>query len=380
MKKLIALLLGLILLCCAAAAFAGETTSEATAQEEPAELPYMETEPQDVYISDTVLTEASYPQVCISPYGAYSLFSRDNIEPWYVTFPCPEGMRCSGFRVDEADFLMLDANNAFEIYYSATDRYSYEVFLGDCEDENNIILDGSEGVAAYIEPDRSRARALFGLDEIEKTAKLVVTIHLQGMRSMEDAEKAEVLKARILDEIARLQGSMACVKADKFWTDGAYRGVKLYVSSADGNYVMVDLPEIAFNLEDANISGQIFPVSMSRSSFECYVCGEGKQAVEIEFSVDTYSYVYYNRDEAEIQKVTLSDGNEWGIYVANERDGKPYSVHAARVLNTVDSNGEEKPLYLTVQVNASSTGKYWADLDAFVKDLDVIAQGVRTAE
>ena len=46
----------------------------------------------------------------------------------------------------------------------------------------------------------------------------------------------------------------------------------------------------------------------------------------------------------------------------------------------VDNYGEEKPYYLTIEVNASSTGKYWADVDAFVKDLDVIAQGVQTAE
>ena len=74
------------------------------------------------------------------------------------------------------------------------------------------------------------------------------------------------------------------------------------------------------------------------------------------------------------------NGNEWGIYVANENDGKPYSVHAARVVNTIDSNGEEKPVYLTVQISCSSVGTYWPDLDAFVKDLDVIAQCIHTAE
>ena len=370
MKKLTAMLLGLVLLCCAALAVA----------EEAVELPYMETEAQDVYIGDTVLTEASYPQVCISPYSAYSLFSRDTDEPWYVIFPCPEGMRCSGFRTDEADFLNLDANNAYEVYYSATERYSFDLFLADCEDENNILLDGSEGVAAYIEPDRERARAMFKLEEIGKTSMLNVVIHVQGMRSMEDAEKAGILKTRILDEVARVQENMTCVKADKFWTDGTYKGVKLYDKNINGGYLTVDLPEITFNMEDATISGQIFPESISRSSFECYVSQDRQDAIEIEYSVDNYSYVYYNREESEIQKVTLSDGNEWGLYVSNERDGKPYSVYAARVLNMVDNYGEEKPYYLTIEVNASSTGKYWADVDAFVKDLDVIAQGVQTAE
>ena len=370
MKRLTAMLLGLALLCCAALAGA----------EEAAELPYLETEDQDVYIGDKVLTEASYPQVVISPYSAYSLFGRDSDEPWYVVFPCPEGMRCSGFRTDEADFLMLDRDNACEMYYNATDRYSYEVFLEDCEDENNILLDGSDGIAAYIEPDKGRAYALFGLTEIAKTAKLLVQLHVQGLRSMEDAEKAELLKNRITDEIARLQASMTCVKSDKFWTDGAYKGVKMYNESVNGEIVTVDLPEISFSREDADVSGQVFPVSIGRTSIECYVCKDRAKTVELEYAVDTYSYVYYNREESEITKVTLSDGNEWGIYVANERDGKPYSVHAARVLNTVEEYGEEKPVYLTVQISASNTGSYWPDLDAFVKDLDVIAQGIHTAE
>ena len=66
--------------------------------------------------------------------------------------------------------------------------------------------------------------------------------------------------------------------------------------------------------------------------------------------------------------------------MANEKDGQPYSVHAARVLTTTGSGDDEKPIYLTVQINASSSGLYWVDVDAFAKDLDVIAQSVKTAE
>ena len=115
MKKLTAMLLGLALLCCAALAGA----------EEAAELPYLETESQDVYISDTVLTEASYPQVCISPYSAYDLFAWDKVEPWYVTFPVPEGMSCESFRVDEANFLMLPTT--LDSYPQAASAFTAEL-------------------------------------------------------------------------------------------------------------------------------------------------------------------------------------------------------------------------------------------------------------
>ena len=370
MKKLTAMLLGLALLCCAVFAVA----------EDAAELPYLETESQDVYLSATVLTEASYPMVCISPYGTYDLFSRDKYDPWYVTFPCPEGMRCTSFGADNADFLNLDANDACDYYYQATDRYSYESFLLDCENKDNILLDGSDKVAAYILPDSGRARALFGLDEIQEGAKMYVQIFVNGLNRKEDDEKTEILKTKITDEIARLQESMSFVKMDKFWTDGAYKGVKLYSKSFAGNYLTIDMPEMEFTFEEAGIGGNLFPVDVDGTSVKCYAGRERRKYIEVDFSADTYSYVYYSREESEITKVTLSDGNEWGIYVANENDGKPYSVHAARVVNTIDSNGEEKPVYLTVQISCSSVGTYWPDLDAFVKDLDVIAQCIHTAE
>ena len=103
MKKIIAMLLGLMLLCCAVFTAAGaatedtkapaegaeaaEVTETAETPAEGAELPYIESEDQDVYISATVLTEASYPQVCISPYSSYELFARNKKDPWYVISP-----------------------------------------------------------------------------------------------------------------------------------------------------------------------------------------------------------------------------------------------------------------------------------------------------
>jgi len=388
MKKTIAMLLGLVLLFCAVFTVAGAATEETKAPAEGAETPaedaglrYIESEDQDVYISATVLTEDSYPQVCISPYGSYDLFSRNKKDPWYVTFPVPEGLRCESFGVENANFLSLDANNAYEVFYQATDRYSYEDFLLDCEDkENNMLLDGSDKVAAYISPDSGRARALFGLDEIQEGAKLYVQIHVQHLNKKEDAEKAEILKKVLSDEIARIQGSMKCVKMDKFWTDGTYKGVKLYNRSLPGNYLVMDMPEITFHFTEEGFGGQVFPVDVDGTSVKAYVCKDREKSVEFSITADTYSYVYYNRDEAEITKVTLSDGNEWGIYVANEKDGQPYSVHAARVLTTTGSGDDAKPVYLTVQMNASSSGLYWADVDAFAKDLDVIAQSFGTAE
>ena len=371
MKKLIALLLGLALLCGCAAAFA-----------EGEELPYLETVPNDNYYGGvTTLTDASYPQVCISPFNAYELFARDKKEPMYVTFPCPEGVACSGFAVDSSDFAIVDTNNCDrEYFYQATTSYSYEVFLSKVEDESNILMDGSNGVAAYIKPDSNRAYALFGLDEIEKSAKLYVQMYLVNQRDKTDEEKVEALKTAITEEVARLQGSMAIVKADKLWTDGTYKGVNLYIKNAPGQHLKMDLPEMTFHFDGVEFGGKPFVTRVNKSAFDACVSVNREKNVNIEAAVDTYSYVYYNREESDITKATLSDGNEWGIYVANDKDGKPYSVHAARVLYTVDNNGEAQPYYLTIQMDCASSGMYWADVNAFIQDLDQLAVAIQAAE
>ena len=133
MKRLIAVLTGLVMLCGIAAACAEEA------------LPYLETQNQDVYINSTILTEASYPQVCISHYSAYAIIESNYKEPWFVTFPGPAGASCSEFNVDSCQY--FDLENYRQYFYQATDSYSYETFLNKCQDENNIVLDGSDTVS-----------------------------------------------------------------------------------------------------------------------------------------------------------------------------------------------------------------------------------------
>ena len=363
MKKLLSVLLGIALLCCAFAAAA-----EAT------ELPYLETEDQDVYLSSTVLTEASYPKICITPYSEYNLFERDKDEPMYVVLPCPEGMRCESFGISKANFLKLDASTACEYYYEAVDRWSYEDFLLKVENEEYILMDGSEGIAAYINPERAAARALFGLDEIQKGAKLYVEIHMQNFSKKEDAEKVKLLTDAIQAEITRVKENMTIAKADNlFWTNGTFKGIKLFSSSVTGKVFTMDLPQVAFNLSE-EISGQAFVTNVSGNSFAAYVVPERGKYVSVKGSIDSYSYVNYDRDESEITKVTLSDGNEWQIYVANENDGKPYSIYAARVLN---EGKDDKPIQLTLQFGVDNQ-KPWENVEAFTKDLDTFAKCVKT--
>ena len=360
MKKLLALLMGLMLLCGIAASCA------------EGELPYMETVNQQMYRM-SVLTEESCSQVCISPFGAYSLFESDREEPWYVTFPAPEGTVCCDFTVQRTNW--LDAENAYIYYYEATESYSYETFLNRCKDESNIILDGSDKVAAYINPDYGYGYALLGLDEIKRGAKLYIQINMALYRQLPEDSRVQTLIDFTKAEAERIRANMACATQDKFWTDGKFQGVKLYSRSIPGMTVIQTLGQIDFHFDGETFSATPFITKVDTEEFSAYATEGSTKSVEIEAEVNTTSYVFYNREESEYTMVTLDDGSEWGVYVANVtyNEGKPFSVYASRVLRIQD----DKPLYFNYHLTANSGNMAWADLDAFKADLNTLNQSLQ---
>lgn len=365
MKKLTAMLLGLLLLFCAVSAGAAEGNA--------AELPFIEAGPLQGYFTGVSMTAESYPQVCISPYGASSLFESDYREPWYATFSCPEGTVCTEFDAESCHLINTETDTQY--MYQLMEDYSYESFLNKCEDESNILLDGSDKIAAYISLKGSKCYLLFGVDEIRKGAKLYTLIYLGGTYRMEDAEKAALLKDAALAEAERLKGNIVCEKKDTFWTDGAYQGVKVASEKIKGMTLAVTMGEAAFHFTDNEITDVIFPTGVGSDSLSFYAVKERGAAVNIKVDVNTYSPVFYNREESEITRTTLNDGNEWGIYVSNIDDnGRPFNAYASRILNQDDP---DNPVYLNIQLDPAG-GLYWADLDAFVADLNGVLPLVQT--
>ena len=263
MKKLLALLMSLMLLCGIAAANA------------EAELPYLETVDQNMYFNKTLLTAESYPQVCISPFSAYSLFESTHDEPWYVTFPGPEGAQCCDFSADSCGF--LDVDNAYSYSYHAVDSYSYETFLNKCPDENNILLDGSDKIAAYINPDYGSAFALFGLDEIKRGAKLYVSVSMDMYRKLPEDSRAQTLTDFIKAEVERLQANMTCAVNNKFWTVDACKGVKLYSVSIPGMTLVQDLPaSIDFHFDGETFSAKPFITRVDSQKYSICAAAEDR--------------------------------------------------------------------------------------------------------
>ena len=272
--------------------------------------------------------------------------------------------------MDSATF--LDVNNAYQYYYQATDSYSYETFLNKCEDESNIILDGSDKAAAYISPDRGNAYALLGLDEIKRGAKLYVSVSMDMYRKLPEDSRAQTLTDFIKAEVERLQANMTCAVNNKFWTVDACKGVKLYSVSIPGMTLVQDLPaSIDFHFDGETFTAKPFITRVDGQEFTVYAAAEDRsKSVRIQAEINSYSYVFYNREASEYTMVTLDDGSEWGLYVANDKEGKPYSVYASRVL----TGSEDKTLYFTYQLTVGQGGMVWADLDAFKGDLNTLAQ------
>ena len=357
MKKLIALLLGLAMLCGCAAAFAEDST-----------LPVMEAGLLVEYNRGIALTQESYPRICLSPYGAASLYESTYRDPWYVTFPCPEGALCLEFDTNSCQ--LFNPDTATQYLYQLRDDYSYESFLNKCDDEANILTDGSDGIASYISPKGCKFYLLVGLNEMMKGAKLCVTVYVASLYRADDAEKAAKLKEAAEAEAARLRESIA--KADSFWTEGAYSSVKMASEQVKDATLTVKLGEAAFHFTDNEVQSALFPVSLHSDRLSCYAVKERGVAMNVEINVDTYSAVYYDRDESEITRATLSDGDEWGFYAGNIDDnGRPFNVYASKIVSNVDQYGSEKSVYLNIQLNPAG-GLYWADMNAFQADLDAL--------
>ena len=151
----------------------------------------------------------------------------------------------------------------------------------------------------------------------------------------------------------------------------ACKGVKLYSVSIPGMTLVQDLPaSIDFHFDGETFSAKPFITRVDGQEFTVYAAAEDRsKSVRIQAEINSYSYVFYNREASEYTMVTLDDGSEWGLYVANDKDGKPYSVYASRVLSAKD----DKTLYFTYQLTVGQGGMVWADLDAFKADLNTLA-------
>lgn len=330
-------------------------------------LPYMQQLTQNTYSSTAVLTTESYPEVCLTPYYFSSVFISEYKQPYFMHFPCPPNTFVADFEDDSVSF--LDLENNYQYMYQALESYAYETFLNGCDVDEYILADGSDALAIYIEPDRYRAYALIGVPEIEKSTKLAVTFIGDSLRGRDEQVIIDALTEQITNEVARIKASLTVELADSYWTDGRYAGFNIISTNSTVGYGMTyTLPEgyVVTKLDDRDVS-------------IAKVLGKN-DALQVDFDIDTYSYVSYQVDEKPEDVITVTiDGAEYRIYTNWYNDEKIMSAYVDRVLSNAAGYSNDQPLYLTLHLDPDGSFE-WTNTDALVADLKTIVAGVQITE
>lgn len=263
------------------------------------------------------LTVESYPEARITPVYVDYIISRYKPEEYparFLRFAPPEGATALEFRYDESQFVVFDT--LVQYSYFAYDRASFELFLEKAEVEN-IILDGSDGVAIYFRPDNRRASAMIDIKEqFGGTAKLQIEIydHTGDL-------KADDLQKLITDEVKRVQAAMTVEDLDGYWSVGKYSSVELCDVRND----------VTLNV---NTDGWIL-TKLSDKRLVVTAPVEGSStASDTEISIDSY----LNADAID---ATLADGTEYKAYNTD------YNGYAYFYLKDGKSFGQ---VYLTIKL------------------------------
>lgn len=200
-------------------------------------------------------TPASYPDVWITPiYAEYIVEGKDS-EKYpanFLRFPPPEGTSPVRIQYDYTAVINFDTLLSYE--YSAYDRASYELFL-EKADEENILADGSDGIAIYVSPDRwGRGRAMIDLKPyFGGTAKLCVEVYDNAGSDLSGEELGKLIQ----DEVERVKAAMELEKLDRYWSQGVYTSVDLF-DDHNNVTISVDTTDMTLTrLQDQRLESQV---------------------------------------------------------------------------------------------------------------------------
>lgn len=359
MKRLLALLLTLALMLATSAFAEGET--------------YLRQLPQYNYVNTALLTEESYPEVCLSPYYPFRYFGSNAAEPLFLCFPSPAGAAADSFSSMSASY--LDVDNGIQYSYEVDESNSFEEFINKADKDEWILMDGSDGAAAVIFPDSRRARAMIATKEFGKSSKLRIGIVLDNLSSrMPEETRVTALTDAILAEVERVRGAMRYETRAPYWSAGKYAGAKL-LSYDDFDYMLkVDFPTLTCATADkGDLQADMILTGMrySKSIEGVYSFAENTY-LEVELEFSDYSYPVYQlseKDEAALE-MQGSDGRTWYVYL-NWYDDRAIAGYASALLDYGQNHDEQR--YLTVHLSGSGSGIHWTSNEDFLADAEMFA-------
>lgn len=259
-------------------------------------------------------TPESVPEVWLTPYfDEYIVEGKENYPAEFVRFPVAEGSSPYSFRQDSFGAVNFDTLVSYS--YQAYDRASYELFLEKAE-ADNILADGSDGVAMYIAPDNRRGRAMIDVKSMfGGTAKLTIDVY----DNTGDLD-GEALTKLIQDETKRVQDAMKHEKLEQYWSKGAFSTVILFDDYAK-HEVTLDVKDLTIiDLDDDKM------IVMEKNS-------KGK-VDKTKYELTDYLY-----HEEEAKDAALADGTPYKVY------NSEYTGYTSFQL----AEGE-KPLILSIEI------------------------------
>lgn len=308
MKKLVALLLAALMALGLGAALADAPAAGSLTVE------------NTTIRGNTTWTLESYPEIWLTPiFNEYIIEGKDaeKYPPKFLCFAPPEGALPYEFDTDDAAFLNHDTLMSYGYYVA--DRASFELFLEKAEKEN-ILADGSGGVAMFTQPDNRRARAMISLEEqYGGTAKLEILMY-DNTGDM----KAEELAAAIQAETERVQSTMRMEDLEGYWSKEVYASVQLYYSFLKVGVQVNTSAMTLVNVEDRKL--------------EAMENVDGK-AVETKIEI-----VDYTSDE--VTDETLADGTP---YIRKTYDSFSYGYFEI-------GESRDKPVYVSICIDGEPEG------------------------
>ena len=360
MKKLIVLLLALMLLAGTALAEDGLYISEA---------------PNTSGFSGKSLTPESYPMARLTPFASQIVSGK--ADAVFLSFPGPDGTNIWDVQSDLVTY--LDSENLIRYDYIIYKSNSYEEFINKAEKEEYILLDGSDGKAAYISPEAytPSARGMIATKEFDKSSKLVIEISLYNAKDETVESVSEKLSGLITAELDRLSALMTYETISPYWSAGQYTGVRFVTySRKEGPMCAVDFPASSFNGSDYTFLPYYYGGNGSRLK-GAYIYGDGQYA-EVTLELGDYAYPIQKLADGDenTAEYTLASGKTWTIYCNKSFEGTDIIGWYASTAPEGLSESEDKTFYLTVQYSTSYDIK-WTSVEELLPILETWDAGIQ---
>ena len=336
---------------------------------------YIRTLPQYTYISSTLLTDETCPEIRIFPEYAYTLFSDyGDAEPVFLCIPIMDGAKASSIRSYEV--ACLDPDKAIQVQYMVRKSDSFEEFVNEAEADEYILRQGDDGTAAFIKPERGQAFGMIAATEFGKSAKLIISMGLDYLDSKMPLEtRVQALTDAILSEVDRVSAGMRYETMAPYWSAGMFAGMKL-LDDSFASLVEMDFQPITLTTKDGETIPDIpfIPTEVDDDGVKGIYAGSKGNYVEAEFSFDSNPFPAYQLEQQEegASREKLQNGDECLLYVS-QYDGEIGHWYASFPLKGLEDN--DKQVFMTVHLTGNHVA--WKDAAQCLAITEGFAQACR---